>query len=267
MTTHVATMTAGQGIVSVLRANGLTTAFGIPGIHNLGLYDALAAEPLIHHYLVRHEQGAGFAADGYARVSGKPGLAIATTGPGAYNAVTAISEAYLNSSAVLLLAGQIDAEYIGRDWGILHETMDQGAVFEQITKFVGRPRTPDELPAVVAARHPGDADRPAAPRLCRAADRPADEGPERSARRPDDLRSEAAAGSGRGRARRGAAGLGEAAADHRRHGRAARRRLGRAGARRGTPRGARDRHAVGGRRHPRRPPALRRAISSRATRP
>ncbi len=151
MTTHVATMTAGQGIVSVLRANGLTTAFGIPGIHNLGLYDALAAEPLIHHYLVRHEQGAGFAADGYARVSGKPGLAIATTGPGAYNAVTAISEAYLDSSAVLLLAGQIDAEYIGRDWGILHETIDQGAVFEQITKFVGRPRTPDELPDAVAS--------------------------------------------------------------------------------------------------------------------
>jgi thiamine pyrophosphate-dependent acetolactate synthase large subunit-like protein len=151
MSTHVRTMTAGQGIVSVLRANDLTTAFGIPGIHNLGLYDALAGEPLIHHYLVRHEQGAGFAADGFARVSGKPGLAIATTGPGAYNAVTSISEAYLDSSPVLLLAGQIDAEFIGRDWGILHETMDQGAVFEQITKFVGRPRTPDELPETVTA--------------------------------------------------------------------------------------------------------------------
>ena len=151
MTTQVSTLTAGEGIVRVLVANGLTTAFGIPGIHNLGLYDALAGEPRVKHFLVRHEQGAAFAADGFARVSGLPGLAIATTGPGAYNALTAISEAYLDSSPVLLLAGQIDASFIGRDWGILHETIDQGAVFEQVTKFVGRPRTPDELPASVAA--------------------------------------------------------------------------------------------------------------------
>ncbi|HVA86278.1 MAG TPA: thiamine pyrophosphate-binding protein [Candidatus Saccharimonadales bacterium] len=151
MTTEVDTLTAGDGIVRVLVANDLTTAFGIPGIHNLGLYDALARETRVRHFLVRHEQGAGFAADGFARVSGKPGLAIATTGPGAYNALTAISEAYLDSSPVLLLAGQIDAEFIGRNWGILHETIDQGAVFEQVTKFVGRPRTPDELPATVAA--------------------------------------------------------------------------------------------------------------------
>src|SRR4051812_6342313 len=145
-TTAVSTLTAGEGIVRVLLANDLTTAFGIPGIHNLGLYDALAAEPRIRHFLVRHEQGAAFAADGFARVSGKPGLAIATTGPGAFNALTAISEAYLDSSAVLLLAGQIDHDYIGRDWGILHEHLDQAAVFEQVAKFQGRPRTPDQLP-------------------------------------------------------------------------------------------------------------------------
>src|SRR3954468_24182503 len=116
MTTAVSTLTAGQGIVRVLRANGVTAAFGIPGIHNLGLYDALAGAPDIAHYLVRHEQGAGFAADGYARVSGRIGVAIATTGPGAFNALTSISEAYLDSSPVLLLAGQIDHDYIGRDW-------------------------------------------------------------------------------------------------------------------------------------------------------
>lgn len=151
MTTAASTLTAGEGIVRVLLANGVTTAFGIPGVHNLGLYDALAQEPRIAHYLTRHEQGAAFAADGYSRVSGKPGLTIATTGPGAYNALTAISEAYLDSSPVLLLAGQIDSEYIGRDWGILHETIDQGAVFEQVTKFVGRPRTPDQMPETVRA--------------------------------------------------------------------------------------------------------------------
>src|SRR5439155_3131804 len=141
MTVATEKLTAGDGIVRVLLANDVTTGFGIPGIHNLGFYDALASEPRIKHYLVRHEQGAGFAADGFARVSGKPGLAIATTGPGAYNALTSISEAYLDSSPVLLLAGQIDSDYIGRDWGILHETIDQGAVLEQVTKCVGRPRT------------------------------------------------------------------------------------------------------------------------------
>src|SRR4029077_10425773 len=125
-------LTGGEGVVQVLLANDLTTAFGIPGIHNLGLYDALAEAPQIKHYLVRHEQGAGFAADGFARVSGKPGLAIATTGPGAFNALTGISEAYLDSSPVLLLARQIDHDYIGRDWGILTEPIDQGAVFARV---------------------------------------------------------------------------------------------------------------------------------------
>ena len=109
MATEVKTQTAGEGVAQVLVANDLTTGFGIPGIHNLGLYDALAGEPRIKHFVVRHEQGAGFAADGFARVSGKPGLAITTTGPGAFNALTAISEAYLDSSPVLLLAGQIDS--------------------------------------------------------------------------------------------------------------------------------------------------------------
>lgn len=149
MTTAVPPITAGEGVVKVLLANEVTTAFGIPGIHNLGLYDALAGEPRIRHYVTRHEQGAGFAADGFSRVSGKPGLAIATTGPGAFNALTSISEAYLDSSPVLLLAGQIDSDYIGRDWGILHEHMDQAAVFEQVTKFQGRPRSPDQLPQLV----------------------------------------------------------------------------------------------------------------------
>src|SRR5262245_2643373 len=129
MSVAVKAPTAGEGVVRVLLANGVTTAFGIPGIHNLGLYDALASAPQIQHYLVRHEQGAGFAADGYARVSGKIGVAITTTGPGAFNAITSISEAYLDSSPVLLLTGQIDSDYIGRDWGILHEHLDQAAVF------------------------------------------------------------------------------------------------------------------------------------------
>lgn len=151
MVTEVKTLTAGEGIAQVLVANDLTTGFGIPGIHNLGLYDALAAEPRIRHFVVRHEQGAGFAADGFSRVSGKPGLAITTTGPGAFNALTAISEAYLDSSPVLLLAGQIDSDYIGRDWGILHEHLDQAEVFQQVTKFQGRPRTADDLPATVSA--------------------------------------------------------------------------------------------------------------------
>lgn len=151
MVTEVKTLTAGEGITQVLVANDLTVGFGIPGIHNLGLYDALGQESRFRHFIVRHEQGAGFAADGFARVANKPGLAITTTGPGAFNALTAMSEAYLDSSPVLLLAGQIDSDYIGRDWGILHEHLDQAEVFQQVTKFQGRPRTADALPATVSA--------------------------------------------------------------------------------------------------------------------
>ena len=81
--------TCGQSAIAFLEANGVDTVFGIPGVHTLDFYRGLA-QSAIRHVGVRHEQGAGFMADGYARASGKPGVCVLITGPGVVNAGTAI---------------------------------------------------------------------------------------------------------------------------------------------------------------------------------
>ena len=140
----------GEAIVEVLRAASVRTVFGIPGLHTLGLYDALADAPDIRHVLTRHEQGAAFAADGYARVTGSPGVVSTTTGPGTFNTLAAVAEAWSDSSPVVILGGQIDAALDGSGHGILHETPDQGRSFEALTAFVGRPRDAASVPIAVA---------------------------------------------------------------------------------------------------------------------
>ena len=82
-------MTGGQAVVETLDAWGVDVVFGIPGVHTLALYDALYGHPRIRHVTTRHEQGAGFMADGYARASGRVGVALTTTGPAAVNALDA----------------------------------------------------------------------------------------------------------------------------------------------------------------------------------
>ena len=139
----------GDAVVGVLQAASVRTVFGIPGIHTLGLYDALAGTPSIRHILTRHEQGAAFAADGYARVLGVPGVCSTTTGPGTFNTLAAVAEAWSDSSPVVVLAGQIDAALDGLGHGVLHETPDQGRSFEALTAFTGRPRTTAAIPAAV----------------------------------------------------------------------------------------------------------------------
>src|SRR5579859_7987570 len=98
---------------SLLR-EGVHTIFGHPGGAILDLYDVLPEFPL-RHILVRHEQGAAFAADGYARASGEVGVAFATSGPGATNLVTGLANAYMDSSAVVAIVGQVPTSLIGRD--------------------------------------------------------------------------------------------------------------------------------------------------------
>ena len=85
------------------------TSSGIPGVHNLAIYDALLRQDRIAHILARHEQGAGFMADGYARASGRPGVVVVTTGPGATNALTPLVEAQAGSQPVLLVMSDIPA--------------------------------------------------------------------------------------------------------------------------------------------------------------
>ncbi|MER6984076.1 thiamine pyrophosphate-binding protein, partial [Streptomyces carpinensis] len=95
--------TGGEALVRALAAHGVTRAFGIPGTHNLEIYRHLAAYG-IDHLNPRHEQGAGYAADAYARVSGNPGVAITTTGPALLNIAAAVGQAYSDSVALLVVS-------------------------------------------------------------------------------------------------------------------------------------------------------------------
>jgi acetolactate synthase I/II/III large subunit len=109
-------MTGAEAVIRSLEAEGVTDVFGLPGGAILPLYDAWAAcEHTIRHYLVRHEQGAGHMAQGYARATGRVGVAIATSGPGATNLVTPIADAYLDSTPIVCITGQVPTHLIGTD--------------------------------------------------------------------------------------------------------------------------------------------------------
>ena len=124
--------TGGQILVDTLDAYGVDSVFGIPGIHTLPIYDALFEHPRIHHVMTRHEQGAGYMADGYARVTGKVGVVLTTTGPAAVNALTPVGEANAESSPVLLIASGPDDD-MTPDSGYLHEMRDQFQTLMSVT--------------------------------------------------------------------------------------------------------------------------------------
>ncbi|MEL6323648.1 MAG: acetolactate synthase 3 large subunit [Pseudomonadota bacterium] len=113
--TDQAPMTGAEIVIEVLRAQGVDTLFGYPGGAVLPIYDALHGAPDLRHVLVRHEQGAGHAAEGYARSTGKPGVAIATSGPGATNMVTPIADAMMDSIPMVVITGQVPTHLIGTD--------------------------------------------------------------------------------------------------------------------------------------------------------
>lgn len=116
-TTETTTMqyTGAELIIRLLERQGIRTIAGIPGGANLPLYDALARHPVIEHVLARHEQGAGFIAQGMARVSGQPAVCFATSGPGATNILTAIADAKLDSVPLVCISGQVARPLIGTD--------------------------------------------------------------------------------------------------------------------------------------------------------
>src|SRR5439155_1726839 len=119
--------TVGRYVVETLAANGVDTVFGIPGVHNIELYRGLEFARL-RHVLVRHEQNAGFAADGYARASGAVAAAFVISGPGLTNALTAIAQAYSDSVPLLVIASSPVRASLGKRWGVLHELEDQRAI-------------------------------------------------------------------------------------------------------------------------------------------
>jgi acetolactate synthase-1/2/3 large subunit len=113
--TQAQTMTGAQMVVRALIDQGVDTLFGYPGGAVLPIYDALFHEDRIRHVLVRHEQGAAHAAEGYARSTGKPGVVLVTSGPGATNAVTGIVDALMDSIPLVVLTGQVATHLIGSD--------------------------------------------------------------------------------------------------------------------------------------------------------
>ena len=108
-------LTGAQIVWKCLEREGVDIVFGYPGGCVLPMYDALQHTPSIHHVLVRHEQGAAHMADGYARATGKVGVALATSGPGATNLVTGIATAMLDSSPIVCITGQVPGKLIGTD--------------------------------------------------------------------------------------------------------------------------------------------------------
>jgi acetolactate synthase-1/2/3 large subunit len=140
-----------QALVTALENAGVEQAFGLPGVHNLPLWAALQ-DSSIRLVGVRHEQTAVYAADGAARVSGRLGVAITTTGPGAANALGATGEAMESKSPVLVIATDIAASLRRADVhrGVLHETRDQAAMFAPVVKATLRVTRAEDLPALVA---------------------------------------------------------------------------------------------------------------------
>src|SRR5579863_293054 len=119
--------TVGRYVVELLAANGIDVVFGIPGVHTLELYRGLAQTGM-RHILVRHEQNAGFAADSYARVTGRPAAAFVISGPGVTNALTAVAQAYSDSVPMIVVASAPVRASLGKGWGVLHEVPDQLAL-------------------------------------------------------------------------------------------------------------------------------------------
>ena len=108
-------MTGAQIFCESLVREGVEVIFGFPGGVLLPLYDTLSQYPQLRHILVRHEQGAAHAADGYARVTGKVGVCLATSGPGATNLVTGIANAHMDSVPIIAITGQVARPFIGKD--------------------------------------------------------------------------------------------------------------------------------------------------------
>ena len=138
-------ITVAQAVVRCLEMEGVSVAFGYPGAAICPVYDAMSLSS-IHHVLVREEQNAAHAASGYARISGKPGVCIATSGPGALNLITGIATAYADSIPMVIITGQVSTELLGRD--VFQEADITGAV-EPFVKHSYLVKSPEEITRIM----------------------------------------------------------------------------------------------------------------------
>ena len=140
-------ITVGMRLVEGLAARGVEVVFGIPGVHTVEMYRGLSGSP-VRHVTARHEQGCAFMADGYARVSGKPGVALVITGPGILNALTAMGQSKADSVPVLVISGVNRRASLGKGLGLLHELPDQAGMVRPLcpTRQI---TAPDEVAEVL----------------------------------------------------------------------------------------------------------------------
>ena len=139
-------ITGAKLIIKLLERQGINIIAGIPGGANLPIYDALACQTRIHHVLTRHEQGAGFIAQGLARVSGQPQVCLTTSGPGATNLVTAIADAKLDSVPIICITGQVPLNMIGTD---AFQEVDAYGLSIPITKHNFLVRSAEDLLTII----------------------------------------------------------------------------------------------------------------------
>jgi acetolactate synthase-1/2/3 large subunit len=139
--------TGADVVIEVLLRRGVRHVFGMPGSHSTAIYDAIARAGRLESILCRNEQAGAFMADGYARVTGSPGVVCTTAGPGATNALSGIAEAWADSVPVLLLAGQVNAADLDRECGNYHE-IDLEGIFRPVTRWCGTVRRPEQIPAM-----------------------------------------------------------------------------------------------------------------------
>jgi thiamine pyrophosphate-dependent acetolactate synthase large subunit-like protein len=145
----MSTASGGEVVVRSLERHGVEVIWGIPGTHNLEIYAHLDSGG-IRHVLPRHEQGAAFAADGYARATGRPGVCLTTSGPAVLNAATALAQAWSDSVAVLLVSAGLPLRHPGRGNGYLHETKDLHGALQSIVAYSHRVTSVAEIPTAIA---------------------------------------------------------------------------------------------------------------------
>tara|TARA_B100000809_G_scaffold65645_1_gene62286 strand:+ start:8689 stop:10416 length:1728 start_codon:yes stop_codon:yes gene_type:complete len=139
-------LSGGEMLIRALHDEGVEIIFGYPGGAVLHIYDAIFNQDKVEHILVRHEQAATHAADGYARSTGKPGVVLVTSGPGATNAITGIATAYMDSIPLVVISGQVEKRMIGTDG--FQET-DMVGISRPIVKHSFMARDPSEIPMLV----------------------------------------------------------------------------------------------------------------------
>lgn len=141
-------MTVSEYILQTLELNGITVTFGLPGVHALGIWNALKDSSL-GYVGFRHEQAAAHAADGAGRVTGRPGVVFLSTGPGELNALSALGEANTSSSPVIAISSQIPSNFVGKGKGFLHESKDLLMAADRVSRYVARAKGASDVPDIL----------------------------------------------------------------------------------------------------------------------